>query len=84
MMYRPELVPQEIKDSLQRYVEDYVPTGGFLQSVLENDLTGAFARADARNFEVLGHIVGYVYNSVPATCHGSAKIVELWLHRGDT
>lgn len=74
-----EKIPQRTLDALKRYVEHKIPTGGFLQAVLENNLTEAFAQADSENREALWEIVKYVYNELPFTCWGSPQKVKEWL-----
>jgi hypothetical protein len=69
----------EIKASLDRYADEGVPTGGFLQAVLSNDLMDAFGRADEGNRADLFEICSYVYNEMPAPCHGSPERVKAWL-----
>ena len=81
MEYRyPQIRPDVIK-SLQDYAFDGVPTGDFLRAVLENDLMEAFGRADDDNTAALRWIVSYVYNELPAPCHGSPENVSMWLER---
>ena len=70
---------QNITESLERYVKYGVPTGGFLQAVLENDLCGAFSRADEENRRDLFGIVSCVYNELPSECWGSPERVRTWL-----
>ena len=70
---------QDIISSLEAYVNNRVPPGGFLQAVLSNDLQGAFMRADSRNQIRLHGIVSYIYNNLPMNCYGSAIEVEKWL-----
>lgn len=68
-----------IIDSLDRYVNDGIPPGGFLTAVLANDLTNAFAKADAYNYQMLGDIVRFVFNKVPAAAWGSHEAVDQWI-----
>ena len=72
-------VSQTVRDSLKRYVENGIPTGGFLQAVLENNLMEAMGRADLYNRVNLFDICSYVYNEIPYACHGSKEIVATWL-----
>lgn len=72
-----------IVDSLDRYILEGIPTGGFLESVLANDLTGAWARADAQNTLQLKLICEFVYSVLPSRSHGSYQQVRLWLN-GET
>ena len=76
-----EKCPVNIQESLTRYIEQRIPCGGFLTSVLENDLTGAFARADANNLSCIHHIASYIYNFTPSSCHGSPEKVKAWLEQ---
>ena len=68
-----------IKETLERYVSDRCPTGGFLYAVLCNDLTQACAKADMRNQRMLFDIVTYIYNNIPSICWGSPEKVDAWL-----
>ena len=72
-------VSETVKDSLKRYVEMGIPTGSFLQAVLENNLMEAMGRADLYNRVNLFDICSYVYNEIPYACHGSKEIVATWL-----
>ena len=72
----------ETLESLQRYADNHIETGGFLRAVLENDLMEAVGRADEINQQDLFDICGYVYNDMPAICHGSPEKVQAWLDAG--
>lgn len=72
---------ENIKHSLKLYVENKIPTGGFLRSVLENDLFGAMSRADWENKTRIHEICEYIYNELPSTCWGSKEIVDQWLNQ---
>ena len=71
--------PQNIIESLNRYVTVRIPTGGFLRAVLENDLMEALGRADSQNKAELSAICNYVYNELPMNCWGSRERVRKWL-----
>lgn len=72
-------IPNRTIDALDRYVEQRIPTGGFLQAVLENDLVAAVSRADDQNRQALADIVQYIYNNLPLACWGSPESVKTWL-----
>ena len=74
-------VPGRILDSINRYVDDNVPPGGFLTAVLSNDLAKAFGAADSASKPALPEIVRYLNNEVPAQCWGSHDKFEAWLNR---
>jgi hypothetical protein len=67
--------------ALTRYVNEGVPTGSFLRSVLSNDLFGAFERADRENRDSIGLLVTYIYNEIPTSCWGTREIYHAWLER---
>ena len=71
--------PLEVIQSLERYRDDHIPTGGFLEAVLSNDLKEALGRADRQNRDALFEIVRWVYNYMPMTACGSKEAVANWL-----
>lgn len=73
-------VPEIIRDSLERYLNNKIPAGGFLTAVLENNLCEAFARADSFNSANMKNIVGYIYNNIPNNSWGSKEKVATWLN----
>ena len=73
---------EETKESIDRYVSDRIPTGGFLEAVLCNNLKEAIGRADAENLRDIKEIVQYCYWEIPSTCWGSPKEVKAWLEEG--
>lgn len=79
MIGNPHLCPDHLRESLDRYANDGVPTGGFLRAVLENDLLAAIGSADEINSLALPHIVAYVYNEMPAGAWGSPENVDRYL-----
>lgn len=74
-------IRQDIKQALDEYALYGHPLGGFLTAVVENDLMGAFGKADSYNRATLFQICQYLYNSMPADSHGSAEIVKRYRER---
>lgn len=72
-------IAPHLADSLDSYARHGQPTGGFLRACLENDLMEACGRADTFNKVILHVIASYIYNELPANCHGSRERVESWL-----
>lgn len=72
----------EMKASIDRYVERGIPAGGFLEAVLSNDLFGAFAQADDTIRPHLYEVVRHIYWNVPSGCHGSPYKVTAWIRHG--
>lgn len=70
------------KETIDNYVKHGIPTGGFMEAVLCNDLKEAIGRADAENLRDIKEIVSYVYWEIPANCHGSPEKVREWIAKG--
>ena len=51
------MIRQDMKKSLDRYVDNKLKPGGFLTAVLENDLVGSLSRADVDNLRDIKDIV---------------------------
>ena len=72
---------QDIIETLDRYINNKIPTGGFLHAVLSNDLMAACAKADYINKNRLIEISSYIYNNLPMDSWGSPEIVDKWLEK---
>ena len=72
-------IPDNLKESIDRYVNDGIPTGGFLQACIENDLREAVARADDRNIRLIPEVVSYLYNDCPSNCWGHKGAFGKWI-----
>lgn len=75
------VIRQDVIESLKRYVDHRIETGGFLRAVLENNLREACGRADEDNAASLFQIVAYCYNEIPGSCWGSPERVKSWLQK---
>lgn len=73
------MIPDSTRRTIDNYVEKKWRPGGFVRSVLANDLKGALGRADMENRRAIFAIVSYVVQEIPANCHGSYEIVDRWL-----
>jgi hypothetical protein len=76
-----KLINADVKQTIDLYVSHRCKTGGFVNAVLENNLTEAIARADSDNLPNLPHIVCYCYNEIPPECWGSPKKVKEWYNK---
>ena len=77
--FRGLTLPDELEASIRRYVDQGVPTGGFLQACIENDLSGACARADEQNWPLIPVIVAYLRNECPSYCWGFDGAFKRWI-----
>ena len=88
--YRPPLqaidyalLPEHLRSGMQRYLEDGMLPGGFLQAVLKNDLAESFARADLESQAAMFDIVVWLNTECPGTAWGNEEKVKAWtLERG--
>lgn len=76
-----KLVPEHLWPGLRRYAEHGVEPGGFLMSVLENDLSGAVFRADDVSLKALPGIVNFMTWSMPGGSYGDRVSVKAWIAR---
>lgn len=76
-----KVMPNHLRESLDRYARYGIPTGDFLKAVLSNDLMEACGRADVDNAELLPVIVSYIYNALPGTCWGSRDKVKAHIEK---
>ena len=72
-------LPDHMRDGAQRYIEEGIHPGGFLMSVLCNNLTESFGRADNTNKGVMLTWVNWLYWDIPAPAWGSEEKVLKWM-----
>lgn len=78
-MQFPPTMPIALAESLERYINERVETGGFLSAVLENNLREAVIRADLESARALPEIVKWLVYNAPWNCWGSVDRVQMWL-----
>ena len=74
-------IPAATIKALHRYVVDKIPTGGFLNAILTNNLLESCARADEWNKAALFDILSFCYNEIPSPCWKSKQAVQEWLKK---
>ncbi len=72
-------VPGHLHAGLIAYIIDHVRPGGFLQSVISNDLQGAVQRGGSVSFSYLRKIVDFMNMEAPSSCWGSVEKMESWI-----
>ena len=77
-------MPAALVPGVARYCIDHIETGQFLRAVLENDLLGAFRRADPESLMHMQNILDALLMVAPSPCWGSNQAVEGWLKEGVT
>lgn len=72
-------IPERMMGGIQRYIDDRIRPGDFLQAVISNDLKLAVGYADEENLRNLPAYVAYFYNEAPSNCWGSRSTMKAWL-----
>jgi hypothetical protein len=72
-------IPSHTQYALTEFVERGIPVGGFLHSVLSNDLFGAVGSADSENLPALKDITGWIHMHAPQSCWGTEAKVLRWI-----
>ena len=69
------LVPHHMREGFVRYIAigRRSHSGHFLQALINNDLMGAFGRADQQNAASMRDWVQFLYNFTPAGAYGHPK-----------
>ncbi len=75
------MIPLYTTDALQDYIDTGNEHGGFVMSVLENDLRGAIGRADMQNLAALKDIIMWLSTHAPSPCWGSPEKVKAWMEQ---
>lgn len=71
-------LPEHCRDGIKLYLERGIMPGGFLTSILENNLVEAFARADDINIHRMFDYANFLYNEMPSPAWGSPEKVKAW------
>ena len=78
--FRDFYIPIHMMDGIRRYIDDHIPPGDFLSSIITNDLRESVGRADDENIRNIPAYVSYFYNEAPSSCWGSAEKMNEWLN----
>ena len=81
--FREFYIPERMMPGIERYVQDRVMPGSFLQAVISNDLRLACANADEENLRNLPAYIAYFYNEAPSGCWGSREKMLYWISGGN-
>ena len=77
---RMAIIPVAWLESLERYFNEGIETGGFLRAILENDLRGAIKRAPLdQPIAVIYAVIGLLEEGAPDWGWGSAQNVREFL-----
>jgi len=69
-------------DTVQMYLENGTPMGGFYTALFENNLARAVITADSHNKHKLIAITQWLLWYAPTACYGSPEKVHNWMYKG--
>ena len=72
-------IPEITLDAIDLWVNHKLPTGGFLEAVINNDLVGAISKADPMNLVALPLIVTHI-NSISGVPKFYAGAMREWVN----
>lgn len=73
-----QAIPPAIMRGMLEHMEHGAPQGGYLTSVLENNLVEATGRADVPSLAALHDTAAWLWNHAPSECWGSPAKVGQW------
>lgn len=76
-------IPPQFFGALERYMNNRIPTGDFLERVLSNDLLGAIYFGSTESLAALPQLVKYIHDTLPVQSWGSNERVISWLDGSD-
>ena len=79
-LYEKYVIPQHMWDGLNMWFDYHREPGGFLQSVLKNDLINAALHGDTINRACLHNYVLFLVNEAPEPSYGSAEKYLAWIN----
>ena len=75
------LLPEHVRGATQRWIENGILPGSFMEAVICNNLTLACMCADNINKYRLFDIVSFFYNEAPSACWGSEEKMKKWIEQ---
>lgn len=72
------ILPEHMREGMQRYIEDGIVPGDFLRLILCNDFVRAAACADNINKHYLLDYAHFIYWEIPSLAWGSEAKVQAW------
>jgi len=73
------ILPEHMREGIQRYIEHGIRPGDFLYLILCNDFVHALGHADVINMARIVDYAKFLYLEAPRGCWGSRAIVDAWI-----
>lgn len=77
-----DILPEHMRESVKKYLENGRPVGDFLTLWLCNDFIGFFLAADDVNINRAKDYAQFMYSYIPAAAKGSIENVNKWIEKG--
>lgn len=77
-----ENIPEQFRGGLERYFEQGIEPGHFMQAVLQNNLIDAVSRADEPSLAALKTIVQWLYCEAPGGTWGTVAFYNKTIKDG--
>jgi hypothetical protein len=77
-LFRLDKLPEHMRGAMYRWLQHGIMPGSFGRAILENNLVGAFQKADSVNAQHILDYVNWLYNHAPGGCWGSPEEVRAW------
>lgn len=71
-MLNYSILPENLREGMQVYIERGIPPGDFLQACLANDLSEAIGRASTRTWDYLHSTMMFCYNELPSRSYSES------------
>jgi hypothetical protein len=75
------LIPSHMWPGMKSYLENGIPPGSFLTSILTHDFYDAIFRADHMNQSSIVGWAQFLAWHLPMSCHGSPESVKWWMEK---
>lgn len=76
------LLPGHMHEGVERWIENGIEGGSFLNAVMANDFEGMAQAADSYNMAALQRWAQFLYSYAPVGCHGSGQKMRQWRKLG--
>lgn len=73
------VLPEHMREGMQRYIEHGIRPGDFLYLILCNDFVHALGHADDINTARIVDYAKFLYWELPSGCWGSEEKVKNWI-----
>ena len=73
------ILPEHMREGMQRYVQHGIRPGDFMYLVLCNDFVHALGHADSVNTIRIVDYARFLYLELPSGCWGSREKVDAWI-----